>query len=407
MPFSIFPETNYTTEFDKSRFNLVWIAVLVTVIVFALLSVAFYFDDNPSFLGNLIPLGVCSTLLLTLYISRKYELVGYLVLILGLAASTFNLYTFNNFDRYVDVLWMFAVSLCTAYLIGIFWGILSLALSLISLGIFTLTTPKMELAQAYLKMGHLNMIDLIMNLILSGTLIAIFIYKIFRTTEKVEEDLEDTVDLLKKQYEKIKIQNQEKTVLLQEVHHRVKNNLQIVSSLLKLQSHEIENPEVKTHFEEAMGRISSMALIHERMYQNNNLSEIKLRTYVSILTNDILRSITKDKSIDLNVKSDIEFIDPNITVPIALIFNELITNTIKHAVPNNGKGKIDIEVVQRDGQIDLIYQDSGSTDANISNNGFGSMLIETFVEQLDGEIISPRENKNFYHFKFGSRTDGK
>jgi two-component sensor histidine kinase len=381
--------------------------MMVTVIVFALLSAAFYFEDNPSFIGNLVPLGICTFLLSTLYFTRKYKLVGYLILILGLAANTFNLYTYNNFDRYIDVLWMFAVALCTAYLIGIFWGILSLALSLVSLGIFTLITPKTELVQAYLKMTTLNAVDLFINLIISGTLIAIFIYKIFRTTEKVEEDLEDTVDLLKKQYEKIKIQNQEKTVLLQEVHHRVKNNLQIVSSLLKLQSYEIENPEVKAHFEEAMGRISSMALIHERMYQNNNLSEIKLRTYVSILTNDILRSITKDKSIDLNVKSDIEFIDPNITVPIALIFNELITNTIKHAVPNNGKGKIDIEVVQQEGQIDLIYQDSGSTEANINNNGFGSMLIETFVEQLDGEIISPRENKNYYHFKFGAGAEAK
>ena len=379
--------------------------MLITTLVFTILSTSFYFEDNPSFIGNLVPLGICITLLVILFLTRKYTLVGYLILILGLTANTFNLYTFNNFDRYIDVLWMFAVALCTAYLIGIFWGILSLALSLISLGVFTLITPKAELAQAYLKMSTLNTVDLFVNLIISGTLIAIFIYKIFRTTEKVEEDLEDTVDLLKKQYEKIKIQNQEKTVLLQEVHHRVKNNLQIVSSLLKLQSYEIDNPEVKAHFEEAMGRISSMALIHERMYQNNNLSEIKLRTYVSILTNDILRSITKDKSIDLNVKSDIEFIDPNITVPIALIFNELITNTIKHAVPNNGKGKIDIEVVQKEGQIDLIYQDSGSTEANISNNGFGSMLIETFVEQLDGEIVSPRENKNYYHFKFGAGAD--
>lgn len=377
----------------------------VTTIVFAILSIAFYIEENPSFYGNLVPLAICSSLTLILYFTRKYKTVGFLILILGLIANTFNLYSYNNFDRFIDLLWMMAVALCAAYLLGIIYGIISFSLSLISLGIFSLITPQKELAEALLNMTPLNKADLFINLILSGVLIGIFMYKIFQTTEKVEEDLEDTVVLLKKQYEKIKAQNQEKTVLLQEVHHRVKNNLQIVSSLLKLQSFEIDNPEVKTHFEEAMGRISSMALIHERMYQNNNLSKIKLSTYVNILTNDILRSLTKDKDVDLSVKSDIEYIEPDITVPLALIFNELITNTIKHAIPDSGRGKIDIEVIQNENSIDLIYKDSGITKSSPETKGFGSMLIETFIEQLDGEILSPPENKNFYHFKFGTGTN--
>jgi two-component sensor histidine kinase len=204
--------------------------------------------------------------------------------------------------------------------------------------------------------------------------------------------------------------NKEIKSLLQEMHHRVKNNLQIVSSLMNLQANTAKDDEVVKVFEESRDRIQSMAFIHENLYMKQSVSEINLKEYIEPLLIARMRSVPGFYRRVL-VEMDLLDISFNIdtVLPIGLLVNELVTNSIKHAFPNDKKGKICLCLKkEKVNSYILTYSDDGigfkEKENNIDTNSLGLVLIESFVMQLDGKMkYNSNKNGTTYTIKFESK----
>ncbi len=180
-----------------------------------------------------------------------------------------------------------------------------------------------------------------------------------------------------------------KEVLLKEIHHRVKNNMQIISSLLSLQSRYIEDDKYKEMFKESRNRIRSMALIHEKLYQSQNLENINVCEYITDLVEGLVRSYS-DQDITLRIEADDIYLGVDSTVPCGLIINELVSNALKHAFPDK-KGEIRVGFHENEGVITLKIADNGigipDTIDFKNTETLGLRLVTILTEdQLEGEI---------------------
>ena len=184
----------------------------------------------------------------------------------------------------------------------------------------------------------------------------------------------------------------EKEVLLQEIHHRVKNNLQIISSLLHLHAGYINDQQALEIFQDSQNRVRSMALIHEKLYRSSNLAQIDFAEYVRDLTDYLFRAQKANlQGIDLNIQTDTIFLDIDAAIPCGLILNELVSNSLKHAFPIGWQGEICINLVfENDQRVILKVRDDGvgfPPDLDFrETDSLGLKLVDTLVSQLNGEI---------------------
>ncbi|WP_414527682.1 PAS domain S-box protein [Nodularia chucula] len=205
----------------------------------------------------------------------------------------------------------------------------------------------------------------------------------------VVEDISDR----KHSQEKIKASLLEKEVLLKEIYHRVKNNLQVISSLLNLQSAYIKNSEDMVIFQQSQQRIASMALVHEKMYQSPDLAKINLHEYVQDLVSSLCSCYELNTNVillDINVGQDI-FLNLDAAIPCSLIIHELVSNAFKHAFVGTNKGEVNIEITKNhENQIILIVKDNGiGLPANFDFQNTASLgweLIDALTSQLSGSI---------------------
>ncbi|MDD2321325.1 MAG: PocR ligand-binding domain-containing protein [Geobacteraceae bacterium] len=192
--------------------------------------------------------------------------------------------------------------------------------------------------------------------------------------------------------ESLQVSLAEKTVLLQELHHRVKNNLQIISTLLDIQSDAIADVQVKSYFRECQNRINSLALVHEQLYQSCDLASVDLAEYISRLATYLFSSFVKDPA-RIALELDTESVSLNIdqTIPCGLIVNELISNSLKHAFPDNRAGTISVRLkVAAEGWITFTVADNGiGLPADLESrktHSLGLQLVHMLVRQLQGEL---------------------
>jgi PAS domain S-box-containing protein len=211
--------------------------------------------------------------------------------------------------------------------------------------------------------------------------------------------------------EQIKKSLKEKEVLLREIHHRVKNNMQIVSSLLMLQSQNIEDKKYKDMFIESQNRIYSMALIHEKLYQSESIAEINFKEYINGIVTNIFESYGQKSNIKIDINVENILIKIDYAVPCGLIINELVTNSLKYAFPDGRQGKIQISLKSNDtNMIQLSISDDGigiPKDLDIRNTkSLGLHLITALAEsQLHGEIILNREIGTEFQIIFRQAND--
>ena len=196
--------------------------------------------------------------------------------------------------------------------------------------------------------------------------------------------------------EQIKASLREKEVLLREIHHRVKNNLQVISSLLHLQSKSVDGAEAQRLFAESQDRIRSMALIHERLYQSDDLARVDFAAYLDRLTEHLVRSYNaRPNDIELDVQAEASAMSVDQAIPCGLIVNELVTNALKHAFPDGEGGTIAVHFHRTDEDAHLVVEDSGPnppSEADLSeSNSLGFKLVRGLVQQLNGtlEVSSP------------------
>ncbi len=207
--------------------------------------------------------------------------------------------------------------------------------------------------------------------------------------------------------EKIKKSLEEKEILLREIHHRVKNNMQIISSLLMLQSQYIKNKEDADIFVDSQNRIVSMSLIHEKLYQSSDLSKIDFKEYIEEMLSGLFQSYgVNSGNIALNIKVDNISMAIDSAIPCGLIINELVTNSLKYAFPEGRNGEITISLRSIDGtMIELVVGDNGvgiPKDLDIrTTESLGLHLVTILAEnQLHGNIALNRDKGTEFQIKF-------
>jgi two-component sensor histidine kinase len=198
------------------------------------------------------------------------------------------------------------------------------------------------------------------------------------------------------------IKNAENELLLKEIHHRVKNNLEVVSGLLELQSSQVKEQSTKDAIQESQNRVNSIGIVHQKLYQGTNLGAIEMKDYVLNLSESILDSFGAEEKITLELAMENFDLDIDTAIPLGLIINELITNTIKYAFPNNQKGKLVIKLEkQHDTILHLVVSDNGVGKSGITHGtGFGGQLISLLTQQLNGTMIEENQNGTTVIFDF-------
>ncbi|MDZ4682237.1 MAG: histidine kinase dimerization/phosphoacceptor domain -containing protein [Saprospiraceae bacterium] len=215
------------------------------------------------------------------------------------------------------------------------------------------------------------------------TVLLLLIYRGLRAKQKINRLLGSTNALLEKK-------NRDNELLLKEIHHRVKNNLEVVSSLLALQGAHIHDPEVLNAITESQNRVHSMGMIHQRLYQGENLAAIEMKDYFVHLGEGILDSFGAESRIQVECAMEELELDVDTAVPIGLIVNELLTNALKYAFPGERSGEIKISLRESaDDTLHLEIADNGvgkTTGETAKGTGFGTQLVQLLTRQLAGQI---------------------
>lgn len=187
-----------------------------------------------------------------------------------------------------------------------------------------------------------------------------------------------------------------KHTLLQETHHRVKNNLAVVSGMLQLQWLQEDDPEVIKTLQESTNRIKTVAGIHQQLYQSGNLENVALGDNIKSLASDLISTMETNTKIELESECDTVYLNITQTLPCSLIANEVVTNAIKHAFEGRETRRIHIELKENDGNLKLRISDNGvglPDDFEDRQGSLGMNLIETLTNQLDGEYTFDSTNQ--------------
>ncbi len=200
----------------------------------------------------------------------------------------------------------------------------------------------------------------------------------------------------------------EKQILIKEIHHRVKNNLQIISSLLNLQESYVNDVQIRQMFRKSKNRISSMALVYKMLHNNEDLSRINFKHYLKELSDAILDSFTS-QNIKCTITSEEVYLEPDQVTNLGLIINEIISNSIKHAFNNCKEGVIDIKLSYADDKLLLEVKDNGKglpDNFNIkSTTTLGMQLITNLTRQVPGELKIENDSGTKYTITFRSKGE--
>ena len=196
--------------------------------------------------------------------------------------------------------------------------------------------------------------------------------------------------------------NAENELLLKEIHHRVKNNLEVVSSLLALQSAQIEDKGIKDVMQEGQNRVQSIGIVHQKLYQGNTLGAIEMKDYFVNLSESILDSFGAEDRVSIECVMDQLEVDIDTAVPLGLIVNELLTNTLKYAFPDGQTGRVRIQLEQKPaGILHLQVADNGVGKSRLTQGtGFGGQLVSLLTRQLSGSMWEEVKNGTTFYFDF-------
>lgn len=243
----------------------------------------------------------------------------------------------------------------------------------------------------------LNVLFLIVTILLGMTVIAIS-YVLY-SNKKLATNLKVTA-----------ISKEEKETLIKEIHHRVKNNLQIITSLLRLQAATIDDEKSISYFVDCERRVAAMALVHEKLYQSNNFSAINLSEYIDELVRNLIASYASSYLVIKNTNIEVEELDLDTIIPVSLIINESITNSFKHGYsPEVENFTITCFITYKNkNEINLLIGDNGVGFPNnfslVNDTSLGVELIDSLISQIDGSIEIINKNGAYYNINFPIKT---
>jgi two-component sensor histidine kinase len=243
---------------------------------------------------------------------------------------------------------------------------------------------------------------LVAGSILSLLILAALVFAVYKKN-KQRKLLKTKNTQIIKQRDALRKKEKEKDLLLKEVHHRVKNNFQIVSSLLELQSKEIKDPKARELAFDGRNRIKSMALIHQKLYQNES-NLIEFDEYLKLLVSETNAMYSSNKSIETFIESEKVLFDVDTAIPLGLIVNELVTNAYKHAFETNKKNDLTIKLSKEIDKYKLVISDNGP---GLKNNidvkslkSLGLKLVSRLVKQLQGTLIVKNQKGAYFEILF-------
>jgi two-component system, sensor histidine kinase PdtaS len=267
----------------------------------------------------------------------------------------------------------------------------------------------LEIAKQQAELAKQNIFKwlLLIGILFLAAVVIIYIQR-FRIVSNLKKQLETQNKELKQTYDELSktvISKDEKEVMLKEIHHRVKNNLQIISSLINFQANTVTDPRVCDLFRECQNRIFSMSMLHEQLYKAKDLASVNIEQYFNALLENLLLIFSNDTKIKVDLKIEVDSFGVDTLIPIGLLLNEIVSNSLKYAFAGREEGLITISMKHlSDNCYELKVTDNGVGIQDINfpetSDSLGLELIQTFISQLDGEVQMCNEHGTSYTIQF-------
>lgn len=400
MKFITPPQTEYKDYYEVSKFNMIWNFTVSIFFLLIAVTVSNHSNDNYSSIPNFIALGISAAVIFFLYKTKKYKAISIVGTLSVFILISLTFVFQRNVIHYTTPMWMILNILLSFFMLGKKWGSIVLICHYIVLFAYFHLFLKSNIARLP-ELTPGDIWNFVIESAIVGAGILYILLQYIETTKHAESEVKLVNSSLREKNEQISEQNEEKGVMLKEIHHRVKNNLQIITSILRLQSLDIEDKNISAPFKEAINRVSSISLIHEKMYQADTIANFDLQDYFKSLSMKILANCTFRKEIEIDIQSSVELVHSKSIVPIAMLYNELITNSVKHAFMEVATPIIKVRFTPIDSDFfEMIYSDNGQWKESAIES-FGSELIQAMTEQLEGNYTLEKiDSGTIYKFRF-------
>ncbi|MBI3134960.1 MAG: sensor histidine kinase [Bacteroidetes bacterium] len=380
-------------HFERAKYIVTRNVAMMLGILLAILSVANLVQGDTNMYAMFAGTLLSGTVLWVLFTTGKYKPAASIAMVLAAVLNAYNFMITSPFGHFVDFFWIAIMAVFVFFTLGRIWGLINLFVNIYTVVLILYLDRVGAIERIVKEMTEYAQVNFVINVTVAAAAFSYFFLLMLRELKRAEEQYIRTNS-------ELSLINEEKTVMMKEIHHRVKNNLQVIMSILRLQSNEVKDEKTRYHLADSVNRISAMAMIHEKMYQSESLTKIDLKAYLRSLVDDLVRSYADKTEIEVEIKSELDRIEPKSIVPVALIFNELVSNSIKHAFKGKETGKITINVTKKpNATIQLDYKDNGTWE-NPDKTGFGLEMIEIFTDQLDGQLERTISNGTNYCFTF-------
>jgi two-component sensor histidine kinase len=322
---------------------------------------------------------------------------------LGILLAVLFFYTVAGEQNFSRLQWCYLFPIFVAFGLGVEEGIIWGVLFFIAIGFIVFASDFDFILPS-------TALDYKIRFLLSFLMVSIILFIISVVRHRNLQELYERQQALKKSEERYKSAFEQNKTLLKEVHHRVKNNLQVISSLLYLQSGKIYDQQARDLVRETRNRIRSMAIVYEKLYQSNDFSEIDMESYTKSLSAYLLDENKKDnKTIRMDIHAKGIFLGIDSAIPCCLILQELISNSLKHAFPNGRKGEIILSFKKQDSRTyRMVLSDNGiglPDDIDLSNpKSLGLQLVSNLVGQMAGTYTVIQNEGTSFFIDFATST---
>lgn len=382
-------QSNFNEISDEIRFKLVW--YLCIAIPTALIALG-AFNSLIRMRETLIPylagaiLGYSS--LVYMKYRKDYKLVSKIISIGTVLILSLSLILLKNEIHYSTPMWMILSLIFTFFAVNNYWGLGVTVIYMAVMTYYIIFQMGINLHD-FEPIKTFDLVKISAVFLVCFLAVAYILYQFVVLNKHTQQALLESNNELKERNSLISKQNNEKDIMVKEIHHRVKNNLQVISSLLRLQM--AKTPNEERLLLESVNRVQAMALIHEQLYRNELFIDFNLEEYIQSLAENIKNTYEIEKEIKIRIHSNFNKLEQRTIVPFSLLINELMANSIKHAFRDKEVGSINIQI---EGKVlpnfRMTYNDNGIWKGE-NPNGFGLDLVSSMTEQLEGNYDLKKE----------------
>ncbi|OFZ60559.1 MAG: hypothetical protein A3D92_06720 [Bacteroidetes bacterium RIFCSPHIGHO2_02_FULL_44_7] len=384
--------------YDRGRFLLAWRISMAFTLIFLPLTIIYAFNNTEAALPAALAVLVSIISAIYLAITKNYKPLFWTYAIAGTMLTHFAMNYVLTYTHYVDFVWM-SICIMIAFIgLGWLYGILFGIVNLLGVAYFFWFTlnKHIEVLQPKTRIEILS--DLI-EVLFAFFVITYLMRQFILFQSHSERSLLLANQDLEQQNQLVQAKNLENETLVKEIHHRVKNNLQIIISLLRMQSAELKSEESRGHFSEAINRIMTMSLIHQKLYGEKELSKVNLKSYLDQLVSEIVGVFPGHELVKIHIESNAEDLNVDTIVPLGLLINELVSNSMKHAFERKTGGIINLAVVQDATSLEVHYSDNGLwKESDRDSSSFGLELVDILTDQMNGKKEVSTDNGTHYRF---------